>query len=57
MSFSLLFNSEGLSENSKKVLWKCLQLMLFKVGSVDDKEFGESMNIFDGIDENVLQEN
>lgn len=58
MSFSLLFNSEGLSENSKKVLWKYLQLMLFTVvGSVDDKKsFGESMNIFDGIDENVLQE-
>ena len=58
MSFSLLFNSEGLSENSKKILWKYLQLMLFTVvGSVDDKKsFGESMNIFDGIDENVLQE-
>lgn len=58
MSFSLLFNSEGLSENSKKVLWKYLQLMLFTVvGSIDDKKsFGESMNIFDGIDENVLQD-
>ena len=58
MSFSLLFNSEGLSENSKKVLWKYLQLMLFTVvGSIDDKKsFGESANIFDGIDENVLQE-
>ena len=58
MSFSILFNSEGLSESSKKVLWKYLQLMLFTVvGSVDDKKsFGESANIFDGIDENVLQE-
>ena len=58
MDFSILFNSEGLSENSKKVLWKYLQLMLFTVvGSVDDKKsFGESANIFDGIDENVLQE-
>tara|TARA_B100000123_G_C25740962_1_gene433964 strand:- start:6331 stop:7665 length:1335 start_codon:yes stop_codon:yes gene_type:complete len=58
MNFSLLFNSEGLSENSKKVLWKYLQLMLFTVvGSIDDKKsFGESANIFDGIDENVLQE-
>ena len=58
MCFSILFNSEGLSESSKKVLWKYLQLMLFTVvGSVDDKKsFGESANIFDGIDENVLQE-
>ena len=58
MDFRILFNSEGLSENSKKVLWNYLQLMLFTVvGSVDDKKsFGESANIFDGIDENVLQE-
>ncbi len=58
MDFRILFNSEGLSENSKKVLWKYLQLMLFTVvGSVDDKKsFGDSANIFDGIDENVLQE-
>ena len=58
MSFSLLFNSEGLSENSKKVLWKYLQLMLFTVvGSIDDKKsFGDSANIFDGIDETVLQD-
>jgi hypothetical protein len=53
-----LYNCEGLTENSKKVMWKYLQLMLFTVvGSVDDKRtFGDTMNIFDGIDENVLQE-
>jgi len=58
MSFKFLYNCEGLTENSKKVMWKYLQLMLFTVvGSVDDKRtFGETMNIFDGIDENVLQE-
>ena len=58
MDFRILFNSEGLSESSKKVLWKYLQLMLFTVvGSIDDKKsFGDSANIFDGIDENVLQE-
>jgi hypothetical protein len=58
MSFELLFNCEGVSENSKKIMWKYLQLMLFTVvGSIDDKKsFGESMNMFEGIDENMLQE-
>ena len=58
MSFALLFNCEGLSENSKKIMWKYLQLMLFTVvGSIDDKKsFGESMNMFEGIDESMLQE-
>ena len=30
MSFKLIFNSEGLSENSKKIIWKYLQLVLTK---------------------------
>jgi hypothetical protein len=57
MSFRLIFNSEGLSENSKKIIWKYLQLMLFTiVGSIDDKnEFGDTANLFAGIDENELQ--
>jgi hypothetical protein len=57
MSFRLIFNSEGLSENSKKIIWKYLQLMLFTVvGSIDDKnEFGETADLFAGIDENELQ--
>ena len=57
MSFRLIFNSDGLSENSKKIIWKYLQLMLFTiVGSIDDKnEFGDTANLFAGIDENELQ--
>ncbi len=58
MSFKFLYNCEGVTEGSKKIMWKYLQLMLFTVvGSVDDKRsFGDTMNIFDGIDENVLQD-
>jgi len=58
MSFRLVFNSEGLSENSKKVVWKYLQLMLFTiVGTMDDKSmFGETASMFEGIDEDELQE-
>jgi len=57
MSFRLIFNSEGLSENSKKIIWKYLQLMLFTVvGTVHNKaEFGETADLFAGIDENELQ--
>ena len=58
MSFKLIFNSEGLSENSKKIIWKYLQLMLFTVvGSANDKtDFGDTAKLFVGIDEKDLQE-
>jgi len=54
----MLFNCEGVSENTKKSIWKYLQLMLFTViGGIKDKAtFGDSLNMFDGIDENELQE-
>jgi hypothetical protein len=58
VDFRLLFNCEGISDNTKKTLWKYLQLLLFvTVGSVEDKsKFGDTANIFEGIDDNVLQE-
>ena len=58
VDFKTLYNCEGVSENTKKTIWKYLQLILFNViGSIDDKtKFGDAASIFDGIDENVLQE-
>ena len=58
MAFKYLYNCEGVSENTKKVLWKYLQLMLFTiVGNIEDKStFGDTMNIFEGLDENILKE-
>jgi hypothetical protein len=58
VDFKLLFNCAGVSDTTKKTIWKYLQLVLFiVVGSVDDKsKFGESAGIFDGIDETILQE-
>ena len=58
ISFATLYNAEGVSESTKKNIWKYLQLMLFTVvGQLDNKNsFGETMNIFEGIDENILQE-
>ena len=58
VEFKTLFNCEGLSDNTKNTMWKYLQLVLFiVVGSSKDKNvFGDTANIFDGIDENELSE-
>jgi hypothetical protein len=58
VNFKVLFNCEGVSDGTKKTIWKYLQLMLFNtIGSIDDKsKFGDAASIFDGIDENTLQE-
>jgi hypothetical protein len=57
IDFKLLYHCEGVTENTKKSIWKYLQLLLFSlVGSVKDKSnFGDTMNMFEGIDENELQ--
>ena len=58
VDFKILFNTEGISENTKKAIWKYLQLLLFTIiGEVKDKkDFGETMNMFEGIDETELQD-
>lgn len=58
MDFKLLFNNKDISDNTKKAMWKYLQLILFSItGEIKDKtEFGDTMNIFEGIDEKELQE-
>jgi len=57
VDFKMLYNSEGVTENIRKTIWKYLQVVMFTVvGGVTDKNtFGESMNMFDGIDESELQ--
>ena len=56
VDFKTLFMCEGVSETTHNVMWNYLQLVLFNVlGSVNDKsKFGESKNLFDGIDEGDL---
>jgi hypothetical protein len=58
VSFRFLYNCEDVTENTKKAMWKYLQLMLFTiVGGVKDKSnFGDTINMFQGIDENDLQD-
>lgn len=58
VDFRLLYHCAGISENTRKALWKYLQLVLVTIlnGVKDKKSFGDTANLFEGIDENVLQE-
>jgi len=58
VSFKFLFGCDGITENTKKAIWKYLQLILFTVvNEVKDKsDFGDCASIFDGIEESALQD-
>lgn len=57
VDFKILYHCQGITESTRASLWKYLQVILFTVvGSVKDKaNFGDSMNLFEGIDESELQ--
>ena len=57
LSFKLLFNSTGVSENIQETIWKYLQvILLILVRSLQSKvNFGDAMNMFDKIDMTELQ--
>lgn len=56
IDFSVLMRDEGLTESSKKKIWKYLQLILFSVcNNVEDKkDFGDANILFEAIDEDTL---
>ena len=58
VEFRMLFNCDGISENTKTSIWKYLQLMLVTVlGSVKDiADFGDAADIFSAMNEKDLQE-
>lgn len=58
LDFKTLYYAEGVSETSRMAIWKYLQLILVSIlGSIQDKShFGNAMNMFDGVEENVLHE-
>ena len=58
VDFKILYHCDGITESSRESLWKYLQVILFTViGAMKDKtNFGDSMNLFEGIDETELQE-
>ena len=57
VDFRLLYNCDGVSENTRNSIWKYLQLLLFTLmGSMKDaKNFGNSANIFEAMNEEDLQ--
>jgi hypothetical protein len=58
VDFKLLYNCTDVTENTKKAMWKYLQwIMLTIVNEVKDKNnFGDTMKLFDNLEENELQE-
>jgi hypothetical protein len=57
VEFKVLFNCDGITENTKKTIWKYLQLVLVTImsGIQDKSNFGDTANLFDGINESDLQ--
>jgi len=57
VDFKALYNCSDISDKTRQYIWKYLQVILFTVvGQVKDKSnFGESLNMFEGINENDLQ--
>jgi hypothetical protein len=58
VDFKLLFNCTDITETTRKAIWKYLQLILMSIlKSVQDKvKFGDAANMFEGVDETVLQD-
>lgn len=58
VDFKKLYFCEGVSKQTQETIWKYLQLILFMVvENVKDKsEFGKTMNLFEGVDEEELQD-
>ena len=56
IDFKILWNSD-ISDNTKKTLWKYLQLLLFSIiNDVDNNEsFGDAAKLFEAIDENEFK--
>jgi hypothetical protein len=57
INFKAIISDTNLSDNSKKTIWKYLQLILFSVcKGVDNKdEFGDAKDLFEAINEDELQ--
>ena len=58
VDFKLLYHCENITEKTKKAIWNYLQLILFTItNSIKNKStFGNTKNMFEGIDEKELQE-
>lgn len=57
IEFKEVWNNDSISDNTKSVIWKYLQLLLFSVVSdIDNQEiFGDTAKLFEAISENEFQ--
>ena len=57
IDFSVLWNTEDISDASRETIWKYLQLILMTIiTNVDDrKSFGDAANLFEAINEDELR--
>tara|TARA_E500000178_G_scaffold16493_1_gene15832 strand:+ start:3840 stop:5108 length:1269 start_codon:yes stop_codon:yes gene_type:complete len=58
IDFSILWNDNNISDNSRDIIWKHLQVILFVIiGDIDEKHlFGESQKMFEEVNEKDLKE-
>ena len=57
IDFSVLWNTEGISDATRETIWKYLQLILMTIiTNVNDrKSFGDAANLFEAINEDELR--
>ena len=57
IDFTILWNDNNISDNTRDRIWKHLQVILFiTIGDISEKDlFGESQKMFDEIDESELK--
>jgi hypothetical protein len=57
IDFSVLWNTEGISDATREIIWKYLQLILMTIiTNIDDrKSFGDAANLFEAINEDELR--
>lgn len=57
IEFSVLWNTEGITDATRETIWKYLQLILMTIiTNVDDrKSFGDAANLFEAINEDELR--
>jgi len=58
VDFKVLYNCENVSEKTHQSIWKYLQVLLLSaISAVKDKtNFGDTMNLFEGVSDEDLQE-
>jgi len=58
IDFKTIWNDEGITNNTKKIIWKYLQLILFSIiGSMENaSSFGDTAKLFEAINEDTFKD-